>query len=71
MDEAIIEVYGRMRQEAGVSVDDILDTPERREAFLAATRQLLGNLPEHELLHRLLYLRKRGRLTFPRLTTPV
>ena len=44
---------------------DIIETPELREQYLTETRQSLGNLPERELLHGLVYLRKRSRL--PRL----
>ncbi len=65
MEEIIIDVYRHLVQISHCSVDDILETPELREQYLAETRQSLGNLPERELLHGLVYLRKRSRL--PRL----
>lgn len=62
MDPAIVEAYTTMALQFKCSVDDILETPEYRERFLSATRQRLGELPERDLLHRLVYLRKRSRL---------
>lgn len=62
MDQTIIDVFSRLAKAHHCSVDDILETPELREQFLAETRQSLGNLPEYELLHGLVYLRKRSRL---------
>lgn len=62
MDDTMIEVFRRMSQRQGCSADDILETPELRQQFLASTRIVLGDLPERDLLHRLVYLRKRGKL---------
>jgi hypothetical protein len=39
-----------------------------REEYLDEARRSLGHLPERELLHRLVYLRKRSKL--PRSRTP-
>jgi hypothetical protein len=63
-DDVLVTVFRRLVDAHGCSVDDILETPELRQAFLADTRLALGPLPERELLHRLVYLRKRG--TLPR-----
>ena len=62
MQQVIIDVYRRLVQSHHCSVDDILESPELREQYLAETRQSLGNLPERELLHGLVYLRKRSKL---------
>ena len=62
MDKIIIAVYGSMILQNGCSVDDILETPEYREEFLLVTRQHLCEVLERQLLHRLVYLRKRSRL---------
>lgn len=61
-DHVLTEVYRRLRQVKGATVDDILETPELRQEFLNDSRRVLGNLPERGLLHRLVYLRKRKRL---------
>jgi hypothetical protein len=68
-DEAIIDVFRRLALDHGCSADDILETPELRERFLDETRRILGELPERELLHRLVYLRKRSKL--PRSRDPL
>ena len=62
MEQAVIATYRHLVQIHRCSVDDILETPELREQYLAETRQVLGNLPERELLHELVYLRKRSKL---------
>ena len=62
MDQILVDVYNSLVLQFSCSVDDILETPEYREKFLFAARQHLGELPERELLHRLVYLRKRSRL---------
>ncbi len=62
MEQAIITVYCHLVQVHHCSVDDILETPELREQYLAETRRVLGSLPERELLHGLVYLRKRSKL---------
>jgi hypothetical protein len=61
-DEAIIGVFRRMALDHGCSADDILETPELREQYLAEMRSIAGSLPERDLLHRLVYLRKRSKL---------
>ncbi len=61
-DDNLVAVFSRMVKDHGCSVDDVLETPELREAFLADVRCDLGPLPERELLHRLVYLRKRSKL---------
>jgi hypothetical protein len=62
MDTTIITVFSQMSRTKGCSADDILETPELRVEYLQETRQLLGDLPEQQLLHRLTNLRKAGRL---------
>jgi hypothetical protein len=61
-DDTIVEVYTRLVQSHNCSVDDILESPALRTAYLDESRRLLGSLPEHQLLHRLSYLRKKSRL---------
>lgn len=62
MDAFVIDVYSRMVQAQGCSVDSLLETPELREEYLAKMRQVVGNLPEQQLLHTLISLRKRSKL---------
>jgi len=62
MDAVITAVYGQLLRHHGCSVDDILETPELRAAYLAEARRALGELPERDLLHRLTVLRKRSKL---------
>ncbi len=62
MDEVVIDVYRRMVHDHRCSAEDILETPDLRERYLAEVRWVLGNLPERELLHKLSNLRKRSRL---------
>ncbi len=62
METIVIDVYSRLVHLHSCSVDDVLETPELRNAYLAETRLLLGNLPERELLHKLTNLRKRKKL---------
>ena len=61
-DSVLVEVYHSMLQGFQCSVDDVLETPELRENFLTSCRNILGEVPERDLLHRLVYLRKRSRL---------
>jgi hypothetical protein len=61
-DEALISVFNRLARSRGCSVDDILETPELREEYLSESRHVVGDLPEQQLLHRLVYLRKRSKL---------
>jgi hypothetical protein len=69
-DEVIIEVFCRMVRNHGCSADDILLTPELREEYLAGTRRVFGDRPERQLLHRLVYLRKRSKLPRSRGAVP-
>jgi hypothetical protein len=63
MDEVIIEVYRKMVLEQSASVDDILECPILRDCFKQHVRQLLPfDLPERQLLHRFVYLRKHRKL---------
>jgi hypothetical protein len=61
-DDLMIEVFSRMARAHDCSVDDILVTPELRGEYLAQTRSILGDLPERQILHRLVNLRKRSKL---------
>lgn len=61
-DTTLVDVYTRLVQTYKCSVDDILESPELRTAYLDEARRLLGNLPERQLLHRLSCLRKNRRL---------
>ena len=61
-DSFLIDVYARMLQTFGCSVDCILTTPEYREMFLAEARQTVVDAPERERLRRLVNLRKRSKL---------
>ena len=62
MDYVLIDVYQQFVRQHKASLDHILEDPELRNRFLAEVRQLVGNLPEYELLHRLTYLRKQKKL---------
>ncbi|HXG11745.1 MAG TPA: hypothetical protein VNK04_18465 [Gemmataceae bacterium] len=62
MDDYIKNVYLGIRARHGVSVDDVLETPELRQEFLAAVWQQFPDVPERDILHRLVYLRKKARL---------
>jgi hypothetical protein len=61
-DQVVIDVFRDFAQANACSVDAILTTPELREAYLAKARSVLGTLPERELLHKLVSLRKRSKL---------
>jgi hypothetical protein len=62
MDQVIIDVFSRLAKIHRCSVDAILESPELRAQYLAETRHILGVLPERELLHGLVSLRKRSKL---------
>lgn len=62
MDATLADVFTRVARSLGCSVDDILESPEFRAIYLAEARRLLGHLQERELLHRLVCLRKAGKL---------
>jgi hypothetical protein len=61
-EQAVIQVYISLVREHRCSADTILESPELREQYLLRTRQLLGHLPEQQLLHHLTKARKGGRL---------
>jgi hypothetical protein len=62
IDDTIVTVFRGMSLKHGCSADDVLETPELREEFLTGTRALAGEVAERDLLHRLVYLRKRSKL---------
>ena len=62
MEAVVIDVYRRMVLSHGCSADSILETPELREEYLANLRQVVGDLPEQQLLHALTTMRKRSKL---------
>jgi hypothetical protein len=62
MDETLREVYQELHDATGCSVDTLVCTPAHRETFLIRVREVLGDVPEHALLTRLLYLRKHSKL---------
>jgi|GEM_PF-2270178 len=62
MDEIITSAYQRIARDHDCSADNILETPELREAFLRQCREARPGASEHELLHHLMHLRKQGRL---------
>ena len=63
LDEALISIYG----DFDTPTDQFIGNPELAEAFAEALRNRLGDasLDLQEIMQRLVYLRKRGRL--PRL----
>jgi hypothetical protein len=61
-DQVLIDVFRHFAQVHSCSVDAILTTPELREDSLAEVRSVVGALPERELLHKLVSLRKRSKL---------
>jgi hypothetical protein len=61
-DETVTKIYNDFATEHGCFLDGILCDPELRYPFLEDMRAELGEVPEAELLQRLIYLRKRGRL---------
>lgn len=61
-DTGIIEIYLTLHTQFRASTDDILIDPAMRGRYLNLARQRLGDVEERDALHRLLYLRKRGRL---------
>lgn len=63
MDEVLVSVYRQLVLRTRASADDILEDPDLRKPFVDQVRKHLGeHLPERQLLHRLSYLRKCGRL---------
>jgi hypothetical protein len=60
--QEVIDVFRHFAQIHACSVDAILTTPELREQYLAEARSVVGALPERELLHKLVSLRKRSKL---------
>jgi hypothetical protein len=62
MDENLKAIYLCMRNRHGCSVDDVLEDPALRHEFLEAAWQSFSVASERDLLHRLVYLRKKVRL---------
>ena len=62
IDASLIAAYLHLLQAHGVSVDELVATPQYREAFLADVRQALGHVSERDALMRLFTLRKRSKL---------
>lgn len=62
VDDCLIRVFTTLAETRGCSVDDVLECPLLRQAFLDGVRLELGALPERQLLHRLVNLRKQKRL---------
>lgn len=61
-DDVLIDVYSQMLQTRGCSVDKLLCDPEDRTVFLNEVRRQLGEIPEIDLLQRIVNLRKRSKL---------
>jgi len=61
-DQAVIEIFRHFAHAHRCSVDAILTTPELRQEYLAEARGVLGAHSEHDLLHKLVTLRKRSKL---------
>lgn len=61
-DTLLIRTYRRFSDSHDCFLDGILCDPELREPFLELLHEEMGGLPEADVLNRLVYLRKRGRL---------
>ena len=61
-DQVLTDTYNRFATTRDCFLDGILCDPELRGPFLEDIRAKVGDVPEAELLRRLVYLRKRGRL---------
>lgn len=61
-DDTLTEIYNRFATAHDCFLDGILCDPDLREPFLKDIRTKVGEAPEGDLLRRLVYLRKRGRL---------
>jgi len=61
-DNQIRDAYTFLSTNSGCSVDDILVDPTVRFKFLEAMHDVVGDVPEHLVLRRLLNLRKRSLL---------
>jgi hypothetical protein len=62
MDECLTTIYLRLRNLHGCSVDDVLEDPKLRLEFLHSAWQDFPRASERDVLHRLIYLRKKSRL---------
>src|SRR5262245_58101172 len=62
VDECLLDVFLQLRSLHCCSVDMFIGTPEYSHVFLERSRQHLGDIPEHTLLSRLMYLRKNGKV---------
>lgn len=58
MDPIILNTYKQLVQQHSCSADQILTKPDLRSKFLHACWEHLPDVPEEDLLNRLLYLRK-------------
>jgi hypothetical protein len=66
MDNILISAYQELQLDSlPASADEIVCDPHLRQRFLDLARKDLNNVPEREVLHRLINLRKRKKL--PRL----
>ena len=61
-DQILTDTYNRFATTRDCFLDGILCDPELRGPFLEDIRAEVGDVPEAELLKRLVYLRKQGRL---------
>jgi hypothetical protein len=61
MDEQL-RIYLKMRDKYAASVDDVLESPELRQEFLESAWNQFPTTSERDLLHRLVYLRKKAKL---------
>ncbi|NQT13488.1 MAG: hypothetical protein HQ582_12105 [Planctomycetes bacterium] len=61
-DDTLTDIYNRFATAHGCFLDGILCDPELREPFLEDIRARVGDAREADLLRRLVYLRKRGKL---------
>ena len=61
-DQILTQAYNDFATANDCFLDGILCDPELREPFLEGIRAKVGDATEAELLKRLIYLRKRGKL---------
>jgi hypothetical protein len=61
-DSTVIEAYATLHDAHRCSTDDILIDPRLRALYLELASGPHDSVEEKEALHKLLYLRKRGRL---------
>jgi len=61
-DDTLTDIYNPFATAPGCFLDGILCDPELREPVLEDIRARVGDAREADLLRRLVYLRKRGKL---------